>query len=103
MNNLQNNQKSDTPPMGYDTLLAAGWFDEKLRTGEIDFITKTKLFDLLMKNLEVMSISDYAKEYGISYNGTISRIDSGKLNALCFRGDTFVFEPKKVEIPEYFA
>ena len=35
MNNLQNNQKSDATPMGYDTLLCAGWFPVEKQLPEI--------------------------------------------------------------------
>ena len=55
MNNLQNNQKSNTPPMGYDTLLAAvknrrlkEWFyyfkngHEFLLKEEVDIICNTR-------------------------------------------------------------
>ena len=35
MNNLQNNQKNNETPMGYDTLLAAVWIDNKGRQVEI--------------------------------------------------------------------
>lgn len=55
MNNLQNNQKSDAPPMGYDTLLAAvknkrlkEWFyyfqhgHPFLLNEEVDIICKTR-------------------------------------------------------------
>lgn len=35
MNNLQNNQKNNETPMGYDTLLVAVWIDNKGRQVEI--------------------------------------------------------------------
>jgi len=35
MNNLQNNQKNNETPMGYDTLLSAVWIDNKGRQVEI--------------------------------------------------------------------
>ena len=46
MNNLQNNQKSDAPPMGYDTLLAAvisfGFYEDE-NGGYVHDVYQTKL------------------------------------------------------------
>lgn len=74
------------------------WFKEKTKNKEIDFKTMIHLFDILMQNLEVRSISQYAKHKGLSYNGVLSKIQTGSLNALTFYGETFVFEEKKKEI-----
>ena len=82
---------------------AINWLKEKTKSGELHFKTMIELFDVLMQNIEAMTISDYAKKNGITYNGTLSRIDSGNLNALNFHGNIFVFETKKKEIPEYMS
>ena len=87
--------------------LAIDWLKEKAANGDLDFKTLISMFDILMKQLDVMSISEYGRQLKIrtneeiTYNGVLSRIDSGKLHALSFYGDVLVFEPKKVEIPEY--
>lgn len=77
------------------------WFNEKLKAGEISFTTKIKLLDLLMKDIEAKSISDYAKDNNISYNGVGYRVDAGKLHAISLNNSVFVFEEIKKEVPEY--
>lgn len=74
------------------------WFKEKTKNGELDLKTTLALFDILMQNLEVMSISTFAKQNNLTYNGVLSKIQTGSLNAMTFYGDTFVFEEKKKEI-----
>jgi 2-iminoacetate synthase ThiH len=74
------------------------WFTEKLKNNELEFKTRVKLFDLLMESLDVMSVSEYARQKQISYNGVLSKIQTGSLNAMTFHGDTFLFEKKKKEV-----
>ena len=79
------------------------WFKEKTQNKELDFKTMIQLFDILMRNLEVMSISQFANCKGLSYNGVLSKIQTGSLNALTFHGDTFVFELQKSEPVEIYS
>ena len=74
MNNLQNNQKSNTPPMGYDTLLAAvknrrlkEWFyyfqngHEQLISEEADIIVETRLNDRASKWMNDTQIQELVR------------------------------------------
>ena len=92
--------KYNVMKMNEKQIKTIAWFKDKLQNNELNFDTCVKLFDLLMDSIDVMSISAYAKKNGISYNGTLSRIDSGRLNAISLHGDTFVFDTKKTEPTE---
>ncbi len=74
MNNLQNNQKSDITPMGYDTLLAAvknrrlkEWFyyfqhgHPFLLKEEVDIIVETRLNDKVSKWMNDSQIQELVK------------------------------------------
>ena len=77
------------------------WFAEKLKNNELDFETKLKIFDLVMQDLEVMSISEYSRQHNFTYNGTLSKIQTGSLHAMTFFSETFIFDQKKPKTVDF--
>ena len=62
MNNLQNNQKSDEPPMRYDTLLASVWTDNKGRQVEIHTMSDRWLNNIRKKFKETERVEPILAE-----------------------------------------
>jgi len=64
----------------------------RIQKDELPNDSIVEIIDLLGRYLNAETISDYSKREGISYNGTLQRIETGKLKTFTLFKTKFVID-----------
>lgn len=64
----------------------------RLQNSELNNLDMVKLIETIGQYLNLKTISDYSKHSGITYNGVIERIKSGKLKTIELFNVKFVID-----------